>query len=379
MSKLVSFVRQKAKRFPGVFRALKMMYFGFTFLKNVPTAVSHIVRDNRSVEALGGEKKPKCWFLCVPSHANMGDQAMAYATRKWIHDNYPGRDIVELSRETIKLPIPDIISKMKKVMADEDIIVFQGGYTTGDKSVNEKAHRKIVKNFPGTRIVFMPQTVKYVCEKEKEITAEIYNAHGRILFLARDDISYSVVKECFSGIKTAVWPDVVSSLIGKVNGDAGVDKVRTGVLVCCRQDSEQKYSTAEIERLKADLAQYYTVDQIDLVFPREKRTADEYEKIIRELVVTMSRYRVVITDRFHGILYSLLAGTPVCTVDSIDFKVKEGSKMFAGIYPHYVMHAENVKDVVSVVKNLDSYQNRYIDDRCNKEYYEKLAGIISDL
>lgn len=50
----------------------------------------------------------------------------------------------------------------------------------------------------------------------------------------------------------------------------------------------------------------------------------------------MSHYKVVITDRYHGTIFSLIANTPVIIIKSTDHKVTTGADWFKGIYDDYV-------------------------------------------
>ena len=85
------------------------------------------------------------------------------------------------------------------------------------------------------------------------------------------------------------------------------------------------------------------------------------------------------TDRYHGPILSLAAGTPVVLIKTTDHKVVTGAEWFRGVYDDYVYVAEDLEQAFEIAKNL------YNKDLTNpmspyfeEEYYDKLcerAGI----
>lgn len=106
----------------------------------------------------------------------------------------------------------------------------------------------------------------------------------------------------------------------------------------------------------------------------------EYQTIIFEMIERMSKFKVVVTDRFHGILFGLLSGAKVCAIDSIDFKVREGASMFGDLYKGAVVYSKNIEDATNIIDYLYS-QTDYIniDDICYQRYYSNLKSLIDNL
>ena len=377
MNNWISTIRISLRKYPIFFIIAKQIYRPIVLIKYTPTELKHICNDYRKMLSYEADGKKTAWFLCVPKHANLGDQAMAYAIRKWIREKYPNYNLVELTRESIKFPIFSITTLMKRKIAEEDIIFFQGGYTSGNKTTNEVVHRIVAKKFKNNRIIFFPQTVFYTNERQKKKTANIYNQHGRILFLARDNISYNTVKSVFNNIQIRVWPDVVSSLIGR--NEIELKDHKKDVLMCIRNDSEKKYGEKQIEEIKEELEKEYgyMVDIIDLMKSEDEMDNDWYWDVIRKTIQKMSEYKVVVTDRFHGILFAILAETRVAVLDSIDFKVREGAFMFGTVFPDTIKYIENPSDAGNIVYELYNKEVPPIyDDKCYNEYYAKLDKLV---
>ena len=374
MKRIISVLRVRLRKYTFIFSFLKSIHIIYIRIKQFPLYMKKVTGDKKKVAALIGEKRDRCWFVNVPSHANLGDQAMTLASRKWIRENYPERELVEITRESVTCRMPDVVSLMKKAMGENDIIFIQGGYTSCDRSPNETAHRIRAKTFLKNRIVFFPQTVFYTSEKQRDITAGIYNAHGNILFLARDEVSFNTVKDAFGGIDVLLYPDVVSSLIGRTDFERAAEK--KNILLVIREDSEKKYSTDEINRLKEKLSAKFTVENGDLMISKNNQTPEEYKKIIFGMFSKMSGYELIITDRFHGILFSVISGTKAIAIDSIDHRVREGAFMFGGMYTGSVTYAETVDAAIEKANALYGSGEPVCGTKCYDEYYGNLKNLI---
>lgn len=374
MQTIISNLRIKLRKYPCLFKFAKGVR-KILIWPGVKKELIEKVQEDTATILKQDKGTLKCWFVCVPSHGNLGDQAMAMANRRWISENYPEYKLVELSRESLTVKTPCVMDLIKQVTTARDIFFVQGGYTSGDKTVNEKANRLLASQMTENRIVFFPQTVFYTTKNELEKTAEIYNKHGNILFLARDQVSYKTVKEAFRNIEVELYPDTVSSLIGRIKIDYA--KKRSGVLFCIREDSEKLYSDDEIKQAVELIEKHYPVDIADLMVKAREKTKQEYEDYIEDLIVKMSSYRIIVTDRFHGILFGMLSNTRVCAIDSIDFKVREGAIMFNALYPGSVHYAKSITDIVDYVE--DNYQKENqveYDDRCYKKFYKDFRDIV---
>ena len=117
----------------------------------------------------------KIFHLSIPSHGNMGDQAIAYATYKFLRDNFPEYKIIEVYRD-------DIYEKyysIKKILNKEDIIVTIGGGNMGNLWTREEIIRRFIfEKFKNNKIISMPQTISFTQDeegkKELEKSKKIY-------------------------------------------------------------------------------------------------------------------------------------------------------------------------------------------------------------
>ena len=87
----------------------------------------------------------------------------------------------------------------------------------------------------------------------------------------------------------------------------------------------------------------------------------------------MSQYKCVITDRYHGTIFSLCANTPVIIIQSNDHKVITGANWFKNIYDDYVYVAKNLDDAYDkAIEICKDFKYKQLEAYFDKEYYDKL-------
>lgn len=367
MKRIISKIRLILRKYPLLHAIARRIHIIIRTVFTFPSFLSKLVRDYSSVKNRQFNKSV-VWFVNVPSHANMGDQAMVYATRRLLHEQFYDYSVIELSREFITSSILTL-KILKKYIKENDLFFVQGGYTSTDKSPNEKSHRIIAKNFRYNRIIFMPQTVKYSCDAELQKTASIYNKHGNILFLCRDQVSFNIVKNAFSKITVILYPDVVASLVDREQFKCSLK--RDGILLCIREDSEKNYTQNEINKLKSQLELFTKVSLSDLMMTAGGKSPKIFHSMIRGILEKMSQFEIVITDRFHGILFSIISRTRVIVIDSIDYKVREGAFMFSNLIPGSCIYVDSIDKVPEITKNyLQKSNDTDYSDVIYQNYYK---------
>ena len=331
----------------------------------------------RDLSRLSVDQK-KIFYCGVPRHTNLGDLAQACCIRSWLKENYPEYAVVEIFDKVIVNPrnhFPDIL---RKIMGKDDYIFFQSGYNTHDiGGCQDEMHRVICDNFPDARIVFMPQTVLFLHAENQERTARSYNRCRRALFLGRDSQSAETAEKMFPDLPVYPYPDIVTTLIGKYHWDLP----RDGVFFCVRNDLEKFYSDAELQECARRISREN--DGISVVFG--DTTVDEsYAELVRDLRSSIEKiirmiagYRVVITDRYHGTIFSIVANTPVIVIKSNDHKVTTGVDWFKGVYDDRVYLAEDLSQAaVLAEKILHRPPLPPPEPYFQKHYYDKLKELI---
>lgn len=311
-------------------------------------------------------------------HTNLGDQAQKYCIRKWLKENYADYEIIEIPTRIVVDERFGFLKILKKNVQNTDIIMFQSGYCTHDiaPSNEDLMHRIVIENFRNNRILMFPQTVCFQTNERKQLSSEIYNKAKHMLFLARDKVSCAYAKEMFDKQKIELYPDIVTSLIGQkiYRGK------KKGVLLCTRTDCEKYYSNEDIENLQRKLASKCRVSMGDTTIECDPYWLDKHlEEKLEKVFADYSRFQVVITDRYHGTIFSLIAGTPVIVVRTQDHKVSTGVEWFKGVYD-YVYFAEDLEEAYEKAINLLNHPQNICPLPYFKErYYDKLKEKFNEI
>lgn len=316
-------------------------------------------------------------FLGVPHHSNAGDQAQSMCTLKWLERSYPDSVVIQINSDEYNRIYKKYSSFLKKLITEKNIIFIQSGYNTTDIYLNEEImHRNVIQQFPSNTIVILPQTVNFKSEKEELITKEIYNKHEKLIFFARDEISFKKAKTLLHKIPVYLYPDIVTTLIGSQE----YKNERNGVLLCMRNDVEAYFQPESISQLRKSLEQYTSTYITDTTLKISyKKFEKQREKILYSIFDEYSRYKVIITDRYHGTIFSLISGTPVVVLNSADHKLSSGVKWFPEEYKDYVYYANNLEDAKEYALMLLNKNLKYkLREYFNTKYYNKLKRIIEE-
>lgn len=318
-------------------------------------------------------EKKRVFYLGVTEHSNLGDLAQCYCIRKWIKDNLPEYECFEFKATTVVDRTNNFVGKLKKIVGPEDIIVFQSGYTTTDLGgYHDLMHRMICSEFCNTNIIMMPQTILFKDEENKRRSSEEYSKALKMLFLARDDVSYITAKEMFPNLYVEKMPDIVTTLIGTFENNEN----RDGILFCIRDDGEKYYSDKEIDCIIQKLQSKYKVDRKDTTIsvPYEEIQKD-IASYVYGMIKGFSQYRLIVTDRYHGTIFSLISNTPVIVIKTNDHKVVTGLKWFEGVYDGYTYYEDDLNKLIGTIeKILNESHVRKLEPYFKENYYDKLKN-----
>lgn len=323
----------------------------------------------------------RIFYLGITEQPNLGDMAQHYCIKKWIKENYPDWDLVMVRSSVITDPaFTDVFfSVIKKIFHPDNIILFQSGYCTQDLGGDHTLmHKLVCDQLPYARILMMPQTVYFQYERNKFDISKNHNNAKKMLFLARDYVSYKEATEMFPDIKVEAYPDIVTTLIGSFS----FDNKRDGICMCLRNDSEKYYTDTDLNSLKNQIMQKgITVYQKDT---QGHNTVDyirkNLEKVIVKEIESYSKFKLVITDRYHGTIFSLCSGTPVIIIKTTDHKVVTGADWFKGVYDDHVFVAEDLNDAYKLCMKLYSSTVKYsMMPYFKQEYYDNLKSKFENL
>jgi exopolysaccharide biosynthesis predicted pyruvyltransferase EpsI len=312
--------------------------------------------------------KGKTIFLFgFPLHANMGDQAQAFCTLKWLNENYPDHKVFTFN---YKSSYSLSYKLLRKIIGKDDLLFGHSGYFFYDHHLELRVYREIADLFHDYRFVIMPQTVNILDKSILEKTVKSLNAHPNITLLCRDEISFENAKVNFPNCKLMLYPDIVTSLIGKRK----YSNERDGILFVLRDDLERFYSADQIKVL---INRFKGVSKTEIMDTSISLSNSEMkknrEKLLNEMLDKFSHFKVIITDRYHGTIFSLITATPVIVLDSSDHKLSSGVKWFPESFNKHVFFAQNLDQAYEFATNvLTSETNYKLEPYFDDNYYSKL-------
>ncbi|KAA8482025.1 exopolysaccharide biosynthesis predicted pyruvyl transferase EpsI [Arcticibacter tournemirensis] len=306
-------------------------------------------------------KGKNIFLFGYPIHPNMGDQAQSYCIERWLKSNYPGYNIFPFNYIT---SFPLALKILRKRIGKDDLIFGHSGYFFFDPHPELPIYIAIARLFKDYKIVILPQTINITGRKLLEETSIALNSHPNLVLLCRDQISYSNAQKHFSNCKLLLYPDIVTSLIGSKE----YSFERQGVLFCMRDDLETFYQSGEITALRTKVGKLIQTELTDTTIKASyEDIMYKKEAILNEMLERFAHYKLIITDRYHGTIFSLIASTPVIVLSSADHKLSSGVKWFPESFGAYVKFAETLNDAYEMAQ-----------DMLGEEYTHKLPSYFQD-
>lgn len=308
-------------------------------------------------------------MLGTPRHGNLGDQAILLGEEKFICDNLKGFKLIEVESSITKK-----FNKILKNLIKNSLIFIHGGGFLGSLWLNEEEmFRTTLKTFPNNTIIVFPQTIFFSKDEEgqrilKE-SKEIYQAHKSLYICCREEYSYNFMAEEFKACNILLVPDMVLYL----------DKIeerqkRENVLFCIRKDKEKV--NYDFDKLEGNLnnKNKLQIDYTDTIIKDNIYTLRKRKKELDKKLHQFQKYKMVVTDRLHGMVFAYLSNTTCLVFQNKSYKVKGVYKWIKNT--NYVMLAENnnMLEVSDKLLNLKE-KTQNID---LKDNYKVLIQLIKD-
>lgn len=336
-------------------------------------------------------RRRKVYVMCHPTHPNLGDQAQLMCTDRWIASNYPGRMIVHLGyfKPTLNLVngYRDLLTEfsyritlavLKATMRKDDLLLGHSGYFMVDHHNGWKMFVDMMRYFPRNKMVIFPQTVNFHTPFVKDFVSRCFRESRNVTLMCRDEVSYAMAEELFPTTRLLLYPDIVTSLIGTRRYAAR----REGILFCMRDDVEAHYSADDISRL---MERFGTVrkEKVDTTLKGVtwEHMDKHREEIISAMIEKFSTYKVVVTDRYHGTIFSAIASTPVVVISSADHKLSSGVRWFPeDVFHDAVQYAASLDEAYEKAERLLAQEGReyYNPPYFKQRYWDVLKGRLDE-
>ncbi|KRN31281.1 polysaccharide pyruvyl transferase family protein [Weissella halotolerans] len=275
------------------------------------------------------KKKPKILLLGVADYANLGDQAIGYAQRRFLDKLVSGRCNVPIIEVGSSVPIRFVY----QIISRDDIIVFTGGGNLGNKyTLLHDIFLPVIKKFPKNEKIFFPQSYTFTDGKNNlNYIKKVFSKSGdKLTIVARETKSLGLFQDIFPQNNILLTPDIVLSLDERRKNNS-----RDGILMMMRDESEKILNPNVQNQLKdylknigynvtlqQDYSEYAT--QVNI---RYGELTKQWDKIRSS--------KLVITDRLHGMIFSQITGTPCLVFDNYNSKIKL-------TYKNWLAKSENI-------------------------------------
>lgn len=317
------------------------------------------------------EKKIVYMLTPPPSLSNIGDHAQVVAIYRWLKKNYPDLSIIEFDKNDCILQIDFI----KEVVNPQDLIFIHSGGNLGDRGVwSETGRRNIIQAFPQNKIVSLPQTIFFSdSEKgraEKENSIRIYNKHTDLTIIGRDNESSILASQLFPKSKVLTIPDFVLSLDIKDIVQKSEKREFKKILFCLRNDDESIFSMTEkmqlpiLLKLEYDSFEYFDTT-IDTPINIDRR-----EDFLLNILNYFSQFELIITDRFHGLIFATLLTKHIIVLPTVDHKLTSAIDWFEGMPQIKFIQKEEIKSILHVANEL--LKERPVLKNWNELYFDRL-------
>ena len=266
-------------------------------------------------------QRKKAIMLATAEHQNIGDSAITLAEQQLLSSQFPDYYQVEIS--TYEFARKE--AYLHAIVNPQDILFLNGGGNIGDVYPEEEQfHQTIVEQFPNNRIVVFPQTIsfRHLDGKTLRDSQRAYNGHRDLTMYLRGRESLEFARTYFPNVKSVLMPDVVHLLQTEYTFP------RSGALMCIREDGESSLDEAQREMLRSLVEKMFqNVEHTTNIHP-EDVTRDIRGLVVRQELMRFAKHQVVITDRLHGMIFSVITGTPCVVLSSFNQKIREYYEAF---------------------------------------------------
>jgi exopolysaccharide biosynthesis predicted pyruvyltransferase EpsI len=223
---------------------------------------------------------------------------------------------------------------------------------------------QVLRDFPQVPIVQLPQTIYFDDETHVQEIAELIRTHSSYTLLARSQVSYKFALQHFSA-NVHLCPDM-AFFIGKINSS---NLPHLDYFVLARTDHEKATNLLENIKSHYETSKYETTDwlqpswqerllhRIEIHTKFLRHRLDPHNKALLCLwnqlsylrlkrgISLLSRGRIVVTDRLHVHILSILLNKPHLIIDNVYGKLGDFYKTWTYANAETVF----VKDLANII------------------------------
>lgn len=304
---------------------------------------------------------------------NLGDHQIAESEIEFIKKYFPQYLIIEVPASIFY----KIEWRIVKRFIQEDTLIFMtgGGNWGNDYLFSHNIKRNVIKEFPKNLKVVFPVTINYTNTNEgQKILKEdvlLLDSEDRLILAVRDDKSYEIANHYFKNIKVNLMPDIVLFSNKKSYEN------REGCIICIRNDKESIMSIEDRNQIIGKAKELFEdIEFLDTQYEYNIRIC-ERRKALDVVFNKFRKTKLVITDRLHGVIFSVITGTPLIAFENKNCKIEGVWKWVGGITNNHFVH--NMQEFENAINDMDSlkFMNNH-EKLCLESYYECLYKLIME-
>lgn len=309
------------------------------------------------------------YALTPPAHlTNVGDHAQVVAIRLWLQKHFPQLPVIELDKDQSQKLLP----ALKQLVEPNDLFFLHSGGNLGDRGIwSESIRRLLISSFPDNQIVSLPQTIYFsdtpTGRIERENSHRIYTAHPNLTVIGRDPKSGELAQELFPKAKIFCTPDFVLSLPPR---RSDIKNNPPKILLCLRLDDESALNAQQRKEIGEKLPYDCTYFDTTIASPIK---ADERKEVLERTLDLFEAADVVVTDRYHGLIFTILCRKPCVVLPTVDHKLTSAMHWFKEL--SFIKFVPDIDAIPLLVEQCLSIESREVPD-WNFEYFDKIPELI---
>ncbi len=270
-----------------------------------------------------------CALIDFPNHSNVGDSAIwlgevAYLKQRKCRIRY-SCDAYNYNPQAL----------CSAVAAGATLLMHGGGNFGDLYPLHQKLRERVVRDFPGNRIILLPQSIHFSAVEGLERSKAVYGAHQDLHILIRDTVSLEFARRHYSN-PIYLCPDMALM----VDFPPLTLKDKIAKLVILSRTDQEKLPDIASGRISPETRIVDWLDEpeprLDWLYRWAHRRLSWNSRIPRFILNRVALFAAnsmawqrldrgldilgeadnVITDRLHALILSWLGGSPVLYVDN---------------------------------------------------------------
>lgn len=315
--------------------------------------------------------RKKVYLILTPEHGNYGDHAIALAEIQFINKILPDFRIIEIQADILY----GNVKKFQIILNHQLIFITGGGFFGSLWPRESTSMMEVIRYCKKSRIIVLPQTAFFENDRSYKECKQIIGEHKQISLFLRDEQSYNTIKKMLPHKAVYLCPDIVTILEFDLK-----ESKKDNIMICIRPDTDKEKlaETKKCEDFFKDKTEYkgmkivYGSTNVNM---KKRVSVERHKQKVYMKLREISRYKLVITDRLHAMLFCAIIGTSCIALENISGKIKGGYSWINEL--SYIHYASDFNTALNIIEQIDfDSTNKYVN--YNNSRFDKLRDVIKN-